>query len=311
MSTTTTEVAAVTTAPGRTGRRTVPGPLAGMAASARAELLRLRAWPAVWVMVSVWLLLNLTFTYVFNYVAYATGSTSFATEGVASDSLLAELMPSAIPQIFTGGMPMFGGAIMFILGALATGSGFGWGTWKTVLTQGPGRLAAFGGTLAAVATIVTGVVAATLAIDVAASVLIASAEGQSIVWPSLGALAESVGAGLLISGMWAAGGVLVGVLTRSPALAVGLGLVWSLVVENLLRGVGNLLSGVEYVTNVLPGTASGSLAGALGAANEPDGDGTPGVLTVLDGGPAALLTAAYLVAFVVVAAVLMRRRDVA
>ncbi|TDE11905.1 ABC transporter permease [Jiangella asiatica] len=282
-----------------------------MAASARAELLRLRAWPAVWVMVSVWLLLNLTFTYVFNYVAYATGSTSFATEGVASDSLLAELMPSAIPQIFTGGMPMFGGAIMFILGALATGSGFGWGTWKTVLTQGPGRLAAFGGTLAAVATIVTGVVAATLAIDVAASVLIASAEGQSIVWPSLGALAESVGAGLLISGMWAAGGVLVGVLTRSPALAVGLGLVWSLVVENLLRGVGNLLSGVEYVTNVLPGTASGSLAGALGAANEPDGDGTPGVLTVLDGGPAALLTAAYLVAFVVVAAVLMRRRDVA
>ncbi|HEU4542437.1 MAG TPA: hypothetical protein VFR23_15020 [Jiangellaceae bacterium] len=38
----------------------------------------------------------------------------------------------------------------------------------------------------------------------------------------------------LIFGMWTAAGVLIGVLTRSPALAVGLGLVWSLVVENLL-----------------------------------------------------------------------------
>lgn len=310
MSTTTTE----TTMPGDTrttaGPRGIPGPLAGLAASARAELLRLRAWPAVWVMVTVWLLLNLTFSYVFNYVAFATGSSSFATEGVPSDSLLAELLPAAIPEIFTGGMPMFGGAIMFILGALATGSGYGWGTWKTTLTQGPGRLAAFGGTLVAVFTIVAGVVAATLAVDVVASVLIASAEGQSIVWPSLGALAEAVGGGLLITGMWASAGVLVGVLTRSPALAVGLGLVWSLVIENLLRGVGNLLGGVEYVTNVLPGTASGSLAGALGGSSGGDGDGTPGVLTVLDGGPAALLTAGYLVVFAVVAAVAMKRRDV-
>ena len=35
--------------------------------------------------------------------------------------------------------------------------------------------------------------------------------------------------------MWAAAGVLLGVLARGPALAVWLGLVWSLVVENLLR----------------------------------------------------------------------------
>ena len=38
-----------------------------------------------------------------------------------------------------------------------------------------------------------------------------------------------------IFGMWTAAGVLIRVLTRSPALAVGPGLVWSLVVENLLE----------------------------------------------------------------------------
>lgn len=78
--------------------------------------------------------------------------------------------------------------------------------------------------------------------------------------------------------------MLIGVLTRSPALAVGLGLVWSLVVENLLRGVAELIDGLEHVINVLPGTAVGSMAGALGASAESGGDGAPGVLTVLSGG---------------------------
>ncbi len=290
--------------------RTVPTVLGGLLASTRAELLRLRKWPAVWVLLTVWLLLNLTFAYIFNYVAYATGSSGFSNEGVSTESLLPELLPAAIPSVLTGGMPMFGGAIMFILGALAAGSGFGWGSWKTVLTQGPGRLSAFGGTLAAVGIAVVGVVVATVALDFAASSLISVTEGQSFVWPEFGALAESFGGGLLIFGMWAMAGVLVGVLTRSPALAVGLGLVWSLVIENLLRGVGNLLSGLEYVTDVLPGTAAGSLAGALGAGTEGDPDGAPGVLTVLDGRPAALLVAAYLVAFAVVGGLLMRHRDV-
>jgi len=43
-------------------------------------------------------------------------------------------------------------------------------------------------------------------------------------------------------------------LTRGPALAVGLGLVWSLVVETLLRGVAGLLGPLDIVTNLLPGS---------------------------------------------------------
>jgi hypothetical protein len=225
--------------------------------------------------------------------------------------LLADLLPEAIPRIYTGGLPMFGGAIMMILGALAAGSGFGWGTWKTVLTQGPGRLVAFAGTLVALGVFIVAIIAGQLVLDFGASALIATVESQALVWPDAGELAQSVGGGLLISAMWATAGVLIGVLTRSPALAVGLGLVWSLVVENLLRGVANLINELEYVTNVMPGTAAGSMAGALGATAEGNGEGAPGVLTVLTGVESATLLTAYLVVFVVAAAFTMRRRDLA
>ncbi|NED96174.1 ABC transporter permease [Phytoactinopolyspora alkaliphila] len=283
--------------------------LSPLTGSARAELLRLRKWPAVWIMVAVWLLLDLLFAYVFNYVAYRTGSGPFGGDGVPPDALLADMAADAVPRIFTAGMPMFGGAIMLILGALATGSGYGWGTWKTTALQGPGRISTFGGTLGALAAVVASVVVATFVLNLAAAMVIAGVEGQPITWPNAGEAAQALGAGALIFGMWTAAGAFVGVLTRSPALAVGLGLVWSMAVENLLRGVSGILPGLEYVTDVLPGTAAGSLAGALGAGDQADGDGAPGVLTILDAGPAAVLLAGYLVVFVLVATTVSARRD--
>jgi hypothetical protein len=148
-------------------------------------------------------------------------------------------------------------------------------------------------------------------LDLGVATLIAATESQTIVWPDLGDIVRALGGGLLILGMWTAAGALIGVLTRSPALAVGLGLVWSLVVENLLRGVASLISGLEYVTDLLPGTAAGSMAGALGAGGAADGASAPGVQTILGGGQAALVLAGYIVVFVVVSAVAMRRRDLA
>jgi len=181
-----------------------------------------------------------------------------------------------------------------------------------VLTQGPGRLAAFGGTMVALAILVIGVVLGTLAVDSGASVLLATIEGQPIDLASFGALAEAVGAGLLIFGMWAMAGMLVGTVARSPALAVGLGLVWTLVLENLLRGVSGLLSWLQPIADAFPGTAAGSLAGVVGAVPEAGGeDGTPGVLTVLGGGSATLLLVAYVIAFAGIAAALVRQRDLA
>ena len=127
--------------------------------------------------------------------------------------------------------------------------------------------------------------------------------------PSLGSVAEAAGAGFLVLEMWAVIGFALGTVARGPALSVGLGLVWALVVENLLRGVGALLSWVDTLTTVLPGTAGGSLIGSIvgvGGADTP-----PGVLDTVSGTQAANTVACYVVLAAAVSIVVVRRRDVA
>ena len=290
--------ATATAAPART--RSLP-----LFDTTRAELRRILRWPATWVLTGVWLTLNLLFGYVFDWISYRTGETTGPAEAGVQ---LRDLLPAAIPDVLVRGMPMFGGAVVMILGALAVGSGYGWGTWKTVFTQGPSRAASFGGTLVTLAVMVAGLVLATVGTDLAMSSLIAVVENGSAALPGLGDLAASYGGGVLILGMWAAAGVLLGVLARGPALAVGLGLVWSLVVENLLRGVANALPSIEPITNRMPGSSAGSVAGALGATDVADG-GAPGVLHALSGVAAVGWTAGYLVVCVAVALALVTRRD--
>ncbi len=280
-------------------------PAVPLARSVRAELRRLLGWPVTWVLAGVWTLLNILFTYVFDWIAYRTGATSGPAEaGVDLDSLL----PHSVPDVLVQGMPLFGGAIVMILGALTVGSGYGWGTWKTVYTQGPSRAAAFGGTLLALLTLVAGLVLVTVGVDLAMSSVVAAVEGGAAGLPDLADLATSYGGGVLILAMWTAGGVLVGVLSRGPALAAGLGLVWGLVVEQLLRGVAGALPSIQGVTDRLPGSSAGSLAGALGAKTISDG-GAPGVLDALSGTAATGLTAGYLVVCVALALALVTRRD--
>ena len=151
---------------------------------------------------------------------------------------------------------------------------------------------------------------ATLVLCFGLSLLVAAVESQAVVWP-VGRLtsASRSGAGFLVMEMWALAGFLLGTLARGPALSVGLGLVWALVVENLLRGVGTLLGPVEAFTKVLPGTAAGSLVGSIVGTGGPND--TPGVVDTLTGGQATVLLIAYLVLVPAVIGWLVTRRDVA
>ena len=289
--------------------RTTTSTVASTIASTRAELLRLRKWPAVWITIGAWMALTTMFGYLFNYLSYKTGDTSFANEGSTSQSLLAELLPANIPDVFVQGMPMFGGALMLMLGALVAGNGYGWGTWKTVFTQGPSRPSVVLGSVAALSVFVVVTVLATVAWCFGLSLLVAVTESQSVVWPSWGDLAASTGVGVLVMEMFALVGYLLGTLARGPALSVGLALVWALVVENLLRGVGELLGPVETFTKVLPGTGAGSLVGSLVGAGGPDP--TPGVLDTLTGGQAIIVLLGYLLLAPLLSGWLVTRRDVA
>ena len=276
--------------------------------SSRAELLRLRRWPAVWVTLGVWVFLSMMFGYLFNYFSYKTGDLSFSNEGESAQSIFTELLPGAVPDVLIQGMPMFGGALMLVLGGLVAGNGYGWGTWKTVFTQGPARRTVIAGSILTLTAFVIAIVLLTLVLCFGVSVTIALTEGADLIWPSAGAVLQSVLAGCLVLELWALAGYTIGTLARGPALAVGLGLVWTLVVENLLRGVGSLLGPIESLTHVLPGTAAGSLVGSLIGVQP--GDGTPGVLDVLSGTRATWTIVAYLVAFLVVTLGITQRRDV-
>lgn len=271
--------------------------------STSAELLRLRKWSATWVVVGAWLVLAVMFGYLFNYLAYTTGTGMAADK--AKPELLTEMMPGYLPHVLVQGMPMFGGALAMVLGALVAGNGFGWGTWKTVFTQGPSRLSVMAGSLLATTVFVVVIVVLQLVVYLGISFALAGIEDGSTALPTLGSLAQSFGGGVLVLEMWALLGYAVGVLAKGPALAVGLGLVWSLVVENLLRGVGALLDVVEKITHVLPGTAAGSLVGAIVG----DPGGTPGVLKTVPGDQALLTVSAYVVGLVALILVVTRRRD--
>src|SRR5262245_53218661 len=128
-----------------------------MTSSILAEVRRLRRWPALWVLCGTWLILNMSFGYLFPYLTYRNST--------SGQVLLAQILPAAAPIALVQGMPMFGGALLMILGALAIGSGYGWGTWKTVFTTGPGRTSALAGTFITVGFVVAALVTVTLGLD--------------------------------------------------------------------------------------------------------------------------------------------------
>ncbi|WP_446219011.1 ABC transporter permease subunit [Micromonospora sp. IBHARD004] len=272
-----------------------------MSRSVRAELAKLVRRPASWLLLAITLVLSLVFTYVFPYASIAGG-----TGGPNSDRTLPMLLPDHLVGNSLGGLPVFLGAIVLILGVLTVGGEYGWGTWKTVLSQGPSRLEVYAGKLLALAIAALVVVLSVFVVGAVAGGSIAVAESQPVHWPAAGDLLTGIGAGWLIATMWAMLGAVLAVALRSVALPVGLGLVWMLAVQNLLAAIAApLLDWVAQVQKGLPGPNAGSLAAALGAPGD-----TPGVSSAVGGGQAALVVAAYLVAFAALGGLLLQRRDI-
>jgi ABC-2 type transport system permease protein len=283
-----------------------------MRASFAAELLKVGRRHAMWLVAVVWLVLSLVFGYLFPYLSYrgaptgpAAGAGAASAEQVLAEALPANLVPTAIQ-----GFPVFAGALALLLGVLSAGSEYGWGTWKTILAQGPGRLAVLAGKLGALGLVLLLVVLATFAVAAPASWLVAWVESQPLRWPPLAELAQGLAAGWLVVAMWGWAGMFLGILVRGTSLAIGLGLVWTLAVENLARGFASLLAAIDTLQRWLPGTNAGSLAAAVGVPVQGAPGGTPGVTATVDGTRATLVLAAYLVAFTAAAAVLLQRRDV-
>jgi ABC-2 type transport system permease protein len=273
-----------------------------MLRSYRSELFKLRKRPATWVVFGIWLVLMLVFTYLFPYLSYRSGK-------IGGDSTkLANLLPAALPDQGLLGYAVWGGSLIVVLGALTIGSEYGWGTLKTALSNRPGRLTVFSAQVAAMFTSLVGLVVVAFACSALASVLIAASTGASMAGPAAGSLALSMAVGWLILCTWCLFGVVLAVVIRGTALSIGLGLVWVLAIENIIRATATAVPLIAAIEKALPGVNAGSLVAALGTpAAGTTGDG---VAAIVGGGQAAIVVSLYLLLFGAGGALLLRRRDV-
>jgi ABC-type transport system involved in multi-copper enzyme maturation permease subunit len=267
-----------------------------------AELLVLRKRAATWILLGIWTFLGVFFAYVIPYAldpAEATGG-------------LAELLPQSLAGNLIEGFPFFGGVFALMLGVFAFGSEYGWDTLKTLFTQRPGRLRVFGAKLAALAIALVPFVLAIFAAGAVASFVIARLEDAPAHWPSVWLVARALAAGWLILAAWAALGVLLGVLTRGTSLAIGVGILYALVVEGLLSAFADSVDALQPLTNVFLRANGYSLAEALGARADAIASNGPGSFSgpFVAGGQALAVLVALAGGFLAVAAVALRRRDV-
>jgi ABC-2 type transport system permease protein len=272
--------------------------------SLRAELLVTRRRASTWILLGIWATLALVFAYVVPYATYLNGSTQDPLTDVLPQSLVGGLM---------GGFPFFGGVLALMLGVLAFGSEYGWGTLKTLFTQGPGRLQVFAAKLLALGAVLVLFVLVVFALGALASYTIALREGADIAWPSTWLLLRGLAAGWLILAVWAAFGVLLAVLSRGTALAVGIGILYALVIEGLLSALASQVGLIDRLVEFFVRANAYSLVVGLGVSSDDVGDNGPGSFSgpFVAGEQALLVLIVYGSVFLIVSGWLLRRRDVA
>lgn len=313
-----------------------------MGASFRAEWLKLRKRRAVQVLVLLLVGIPFGFSYALSYWMYRGAQGGITVLGNVVDQELLGLLPGkAAVQLF-GPQIGIGGPLMLILSVLAAGSEYSWGTIKTVLTRRPSRLAVYGGKVLALGMIVTVILLLVVVADAATTALLARRETDAALhpfvpfitvemskrppplpdaelarqanalaaklppalqWPPVLDIAKAVGAIWLIMAMQGAFGLFLSTLTRSTALAVGMGLVWLLVIEWLVASqVTHATTVVRGIVEALPGANIDSLIRSLTAGAAPTAS--------LNATQAGLILAVYTAAFLVLGALLLRTRDV-
>lgn len=302
-----------------------------MGSSFTAETLKLRKRPATWILALIWVVI-IAFSYFSTYAFIANAPPAGpppagpdgeevpaevqeqmqAEQEAFDEALLESLYPeNLVSNMMTGGVINIGSALLLILGALVLGSEFGWGTFKTSLTQRPGRLGVLFGKLLAFVVALVVFVLLGFATAALCGFIIAQLEGAAVDWPSLTTLAKGLGVGTLIFAVWGAFGFALATLFRGTALAIGLGIAWVLAVENLIAGLAGPNSDnetLETIRKTLPGENSFSLAQSFGSPL-PD-DFTGGFQPLVEAGQAVWVLAAYTAGFILISALLFWRRDV-
>ena len=217
------------------------------------------------------------------------------------------LYPDQFVNFVMGAAFPVGAAVAIVVGALFAGGEFGWGTLKTMFTQRPGRLTVWAGRMVVFAAWMLILTVVLFGVGAAASVMVAAFQGHAIAWPAATDLLKGLGAIWLIFGVNGAIGLALGVAIRQPAAALGIGLTYVLAVEIIAVRFINLINDGAYkwITELFVNQNATALAQsftspAFGRSVAP----------AISAEHAVLVVAAWGIGLVVVAAGLLRLRDV-
>jgi ABC-2 type transport system permease protein len=279
-----------------------------MRGSITAELLLLRKRTSTWILLGIWTALATFFSYLLPYLEYRNGDLGGGPGEVSLD----ELLPDRLAGHLSGGFPFFGGVFALMLGVLALGSEYGWGTLRTVLVQRPGRLRVFAAKLVALGVGLVPFVLVVFAVGALSSYAIASSEGVEASWPSLSEVVRALAAGWLILAVWAALGIALGVISRGTALAIGVGILYALVIEGLISSFADQVSLLEPLVQFFLRANAYSLVEGLGASTTGAATSGPGAFSgpYVGGEQALLVLVGYIAGFLLLSGLLFRRRDV-
>jgi ABC-type transport system involved in multi-copper enzyme maturation permease subunit len=275
-----------------------------MIASFRAEFIKQVRRPAVWIILAIAAVLSLLFGYIIPYIIYTHPPQGVSVQD--QSNILTSITPEGLLGNQIGGLVLFGAAFCLIIGVLVAGSEYGWNTIATILTQRPGRLDVLGGKLLVLVLIAVVYEIVIIGPALPASYIAARRLDAPTNWPSLAEFLGGVGAGLLLLCMWTLGGALLAILFRGTALAIGLGMVYLFVIENLITGFAGRLSVLKTIEKLLPGVNGGALISSISHSA-----GNPGVDHVISATRGGITIAIYTAIFVVIASIVFRRRDVA
>ncbi len=278
-----------------------------MIACMRAELFKFRKRPAIWILGAILLVLILCLGYVFPYFFVVIIPVQDATLRMIMQELRTALFPHMLVAKLLPLVTNMGGPIAVILGCVAVGSEYSWGTLKTILTQYPRRFQVLGGKFLALGLLLVLGVLLIFGLATAASLLIATVEAGEMHWPALTDILLGMGALWLILAAWVSVGLMLTLLFQSTALGLGLGLIQIMIVE----GTFNLLSLqnplFQNIRQFLPGANATALAMSF---SSPMIGLEQGMLATSIGAvQAACILAGYTIGPMIVAFWLFGRRD--
>ena len=220
---------------------------------------------------------------------------------------IATLYPDQFVNNIMGAAFPIGAATAIVIGALFAGSEFGWGTLKTMFTQRPGRLTVWAGRVVVFAAWMLIITVVLVAFGAAMSVVVAAFQGQAITWPAGVDILKGVGAIWLILAVNGAIGLALGTVIKQSAAALGIGITYVLAVEIIAVRFINLINNGQYkwITDLFVNQNATALtqhftSPAFGRTIPP----------TISAEHAVLVLVAYGVGLVVIAAGLLRLRDV-